>query len=131
MNELKYKSSFNSASADLLIEKTYYASSIHCSYYSSLQLAKHILLNTYQIKESTFNSYPEGSHEFIKNEISKKISSELKDRQESANFNTLFSLLKKIRKEADYSEIQIDISKANNSVKLSKDLNRILNRFSK
>jgi hypothetical protein len=131
MNELKYKSSFNSASADLLIEKTYYASSVHCSYYSCLQLAKHILLNTYQIKESTFNSYPEGSHEFIKNEISKRISTELNDRKESANFNSLFSLLKKIRKEADYSEIQIDISKANYSVKLSKDLNRILNRFSK
>ena len=70
MSYLLNKSEFNRESAVLLIDNTFYSSSVHCSYYSVFQRMKHeykkvenINDEEYRVRESQNNRV--SSHKFL------------------------------------------------------------------
>ncbi len=120
MSDLKNKSVINRASADLLHKNYLYPSVVHCAYYSCIQLMKHILIITLKKTElelaSESRNSNEGSHELMIN----LINGHLKDNKGDWKvFNTNINQLKKLRVKADYENVSIDISKSNDSMKLS------------
>jgi len=108
---LKTKSECNILAAKLLVQNTYYTSSVHCYYYAILQLMKHIILHCFtQIEIENFkqanNNRNSSSHRLIFEQIVPKMSNIDKFR-----FTNKFEKLKKMRKESDYEEIEINSDK--------------------
>ena len=134
MDALKNKSDFNFQAATILIDKCCYAPSVHCSYYAMLQYAKHTLMHKFGINESDFdpdknNVKGIGTHSFIRNESAEKIKNQLIDKKTAADFSSDFGTLKRLRIEADYKNVEIDIAKARKSFEISKKLKLILQKL--
>ena len=79
MSELKKKSDSNMMSAQYLIDRGNFAPSIHCSYYSCVQLMLHILRSEYNkteddvVSESQQGSQDEGGfHNWLINFINRQ-----------------------------------------------------------
>lgn len=129
MSNLKNKSEINFDAAELLHKQSLYPSVIHCSYYSCIQLMKHIWLykmnKTEQDLEIITKSSTEGSHEVLINQTGGFMKSKSIDFR---TFNNLIGQLKKLRVNADYKDIQIDSSVSNNSITLSKNSLLILKK---
>lgn len=127
MSHFKNKSELNRAAADLLQRSNYYPSVIHCAYYSCVQLMKHILIVTLGIAEIELNNETrnstKGSHEIIINRIIIYLKNNSKDWR---TFNSKINQLKKLRVDADYTDISIDSSKGSNSIQLSDEVSRLL-----
>ena len=127
MGHLKNKSEINLDAADFLQRKGSYPSVVHCAYYSCFQLMKHIWLTNMGKSEEDLkilNEKPrEGSHNALINQLKKFLTKKSLD---SRTFNTEINQLKKLRIEADYGDIQIDSSKSNNLILLSKSTQKIL-----
>ncbi|TDQ06243.1 hypothetical protein [Pedobacter metabolipauper] len=125
---LSQKSEMNYASAGHLQKLTYYCSVVHCSYYSSVQLMKHILLNKIGKTEAEIKSESSstsgGSHVYMINETFNYL--KLKNNKDLALFYNNINNLKKLRVEADYGEITIDHDKGKSSIHLSDEINKIL-----
>lgn len=120
MSQLKNKSELNRAAADFLQKQSYFPSVIHCTYYSCVQLMKHILIFTLgkteaEIQNEVRNSNS-GSHEVMINNINYHLKSTNKDWK---TFNTNIIQLKRLRVIADYENTQIDFGKGNDSIRLS------------
>ena len=116
--------------AELLHKNSLYASVVHCSYYSSFQMMKHLWLvkmgkTEDELRTANLNTN-EGSHEVLINKIIVylKNSTSLNHRE----FHSKIGQLKKLRKKADYDNIQIDISLSNESINLSKASSGILKK---
>ncbi|PJC62847.1 MAG: hypothetical protein CO022_02365 [Flavobacteriales bacterium CG_4_9_14_0_2_um_filter_32_27] len=106
---LKKKSESSIGAAKALNEINYYSSSVHCSYYSCLQLIKHILLHKYKKSEDELRNEQEKSgkpsHEYLINSILIKIRD-----VSPINFRDVsreLPALKMARIDADYKEIEI------------------------
>jgi hypothetical protein len=117
MSYLKQKSNFNFDAAEVLQDKSLYAPSVHCSYYSCFQLMKVIIFDflniTYDQLESDIINSEFSSHVYIINQISNEIRGYSKT--EHAEFKRNITQLKKMRMKSDYDDIQItstDSSKA-------------------
>lgn len=110
MDQLKQKSEFNLLAAELLLRENLYAPSVHCSYYSCLQLIKFSIKDFFEVDYSELSSNiassKKNSHsymiEFVKNEIRGKI-----DRQRERDFSRNIKDLKQFREESDYDDIEI------------------------
>ena len=123
---LKSKSEFNIASAELLIESTYYAPSVHCSYYGAYQFSKTVLNKlglTYDNLNSLAqsNSTVTGSHNILINEISKKYE-EKTNKLDARELKNSFKLLKAYRHMSDYDNIAVDSTKSNEALRISKEI---------
>jgi hypothetical protein len=120
ISQLSNKSEINKAAAELLQDKSYYPSVVHCAYYSCIQLMKHILLFTLNKTEAEIanevRNSGEGSHEIMINNINGHLRSNNKDWK---TFNSSINQLKRLRVNADYENIQIDSTKGSNSILLS------------
>jgi len=129
MSNLKNKSELNFAAAELLHKQSYYPSVVHCSYYSCIQLMKHIWLHkmnkTEQDLETLTRTSTDGSHEVLINQTGGFMKNKAIDFR---TFNNVIGQLKKLRVNADYKDIQIDSSISNNSITLSKDSLLILKK---
>jgi len=114
MSKLRQKSEFNIEAAKLLIRGTYYASSIHCSYYSCLQLLKYSIKEFFDIDYEKLSvlisTSGMGTHQFIidyvVNEIKRNLSFE-----DSRMFSRAIKDLKQYRIDADYNNIEINMDK--------------------
>lgn len=129
MSVLIAKSDENISSAQLLIDNKCYASSVHCSYYSSVQLVISLLLNkfgyTAEKLETESKSERKGSHVFAKNIIHQK----MKDkgiRFKATEFYREMGELKNKREKADYQEEIIDKDFSESAVKQAHTVNEIL-----
>ncbi|MDR1347307.1 MAG: hypothetical protein LBJ63_02600 [Prevotellaceae bacterium] len=99
MSNLKLKSDENLKVAQILIEKGYYNSSIHCSYYGCFQFMKSILCNNIKIDyEEQDNNNGKDSHDYIFRTLKNKIT----NRTVEKRFRDNFVSLKSKRKKADY-----------------------------
>jgi hypothetical protein len=127
MSYLTNKSDINRAAADLLQTNYYYPSVIHCSYYSCIQLMKHIFLFTLNKSEVDLESEERatttGSHEVLINNITTHLKTNKKDWR---TFNTNINQLKRLRVIADYQDIEIDSRKGNDSIFLSDTVLKLL-----
>ncbi len=131
MSEFENKSSQNIIAAQVLIEEALFAPSIHCSYYSCLQLCKHVLkyiikISDQQIKDELGKPNLK-SHELIREGILDNLKGKLNDK-EYMNFNSTFNSLKRSREMADYTETDIRRELAMESVEKSKSLAAIIKR---
>lgn len=135
MGKLKTKSELNILAAELLMDPhSYYASSVHCSYYGVFQYISSTLNRigiTYEqvsqdIRDSRRTGVrPKNSHEYpielIVNEIEKKsdvfIATELNDK---------ITQLKVFRKCSDYLNEHIDDTKGREAQRLSVEIIRLI-----
>lgn len=121
MGHLKNKSDINFSAAELLHKQSYYPSVVHCAYYSCIQFMKHIWLTEMNKTEEDLRQLnqnsADGSHEVLINEIKKHLTNK---RLDSRVFNSSILQLKRLRVNADYEDIQIDFTKSDNSISLSR-----------
>jgi len=129
MSKLKNKSEMNVGAAEFLHTKCYYPSVIHCAYYSYVQLMKHIWLYSMCKTEDDMvmlnRKSKEGSHEVLINQLRIHLNS---CSLNARDFNNTIGQLKKLRVEADYKDIEIDIAKSEKSIALSKMTLNILRK---
>jgi hypothetical protein len=130
MSYLKNKSEINFASAELLHTKNYYPAVVHCSYYSCIQLMKHIWLHKMNKTEDELSQLNRNSVETSHQVLINQIGSFLKSKNSVAfrDFNNTIGQLKKIRNDADYKDIQIDFAASVSSISLSKESLNALNK---
>lgn len=133
MSELLKKATKNFDAAELLINNRIYPPSIHCSYYSCLQIILFLIktklvtewtayqdsidasiaLKQLNRKESLHNQYIS----FIKQDIKKK------ELNLSRKFSTDIGILKQNRNDSDYTETPTEDRIAENSLNLAKKIN--------
>lgn len=129
MGILENKSNENHAAGLILINQNHFSSSVHCSYYSCIQLMKHILLfNGEKTEEELYvmqKSTNQNLHEFLINHFIRQLR---QNNVYNIYRNSIGKLaeLKVLRNDSDYKEIRIDETKAilasDLSLKILKDL---------
>jgi uncharacterized protein (UPF0332 family) len=116
MSKLKEKSEFNIAAAELLLEKDYYAPSLHCSYYSCFQLIKFTIKDffgtDYETLSSNISSSKKNTHQYIIDYISNELIN-FTDTKTGRDFKRKIKDLKQFRQESDYDDMEITIEKGN------------------
>lgn len=118
------KAQENFSSAEILISNAYFNSSIHCLYYSFFQHLLYLEESNAE-KKLSVNIKEENSHSIRITKTRNYISS-LSDesKMKAIKFDAEAKYLKNIRKNADYSDIEI-------SEKISKECQRITQRLNK
>ena len=129
MSILENKSNESHAAGLILINQNHFSSSVHCSYYSCIQLMKHLLLlNEGKTEQELFlmqQSANQNLHEFLINYFIRQLRDNNVYTQYRDSIGKL-GQLKVLRNDSDYREIIIDKTKA----KLASDLSlRILKDF--
>jgi len=131
MSNWKLKSKNNIKGAELLIRNSLYSSSVHCSYYSNVQLMLHVLFTDFNKSENEIESESKqssidekGYHNWLKNTITRELIT--RDFMIVRDFNNLFGQLKALRVKGDYKNIIISKNKAVDAVGFSKNINEIL-----
>ena len=130
MSQLKSKSEINFTAAKHLLDTTsYFPTVVHSSYYSCIQLIKHILVYKMGISEQELDNKIQndrrGSHDYMINRIKVHL---IELKLEWRDFDKI-SQLKKLRTEADYKDITIDFSKGRNSVDISLSVLNVLKKI--
>lgn len=131
---LKKKSKDNAEAAKCLVEECfYYAPSVHCSYYSSLQLIRHILYSVYSIQyEDQYyqnsSGMPIDGHKFAIFKICDCLTNNEGISPSIVNKNRqIFLQLQKCRVKADYLNDDITESEAKMALNISNKLNEFFN----
>jgi len=109
---LKKKAEENLKAGKLLFDKAMFNASIHCYYYSCLQLMKFVILDKFGFTIETVDRQTESgnSHNWIINKI-KELYLEKYDYSYSRIFSKDIKRLKNLRKDADYNLVEIDKDK--------------------
>ena len=107
-------------SAELLIQESHYAPSVHCSYYSVFQLMKCKYVAKLGITSDDYNEQSPsiGSHVFLLNSLSSFISGV----RETRDFKRKVVDLKTLRKQSDYDDIHIGTEISSDALRKAKDL---------
>lgn len=126
MSALICKSKENMLASGILIENKCYASSVHCSYYSSFQLMLHLLLSEYSFTQETIRKQgTKGTHIFASEKIRREIDNKNK-RSKSLEFHREIGMLKNKRVQADYRETEINAEFSNDAMHQAIKINNIL-----
>ena len=135
---LRSKSEENTKSANLAIQGTHYASSIHCSYYACLQLMGHIQRSDFGMTdaevENEQDSTQGSSHILLISKFEEKLflSPKLQNNQRrelTKWFKKLIGDLKEKRKKADYKNVKIEKYEAKECLKMSDEIIEFLTKF--
>ncbi len=131
MSNWKIKSEKNIRGAGLLIKNSFPSASVHCSYYSTIQLMLHILLIDFNKSEDEIENEAKldskdenGYHNWLKNLITRELVK--RDFMIIRDYNNFFGKLKSLRIRADYKNIIITENRALDALDLSKKINTIL-----
>jgi uncharacterized protein (UPF0332 family) len=124
---LEQKSLFNQSGAELLIEKGYYAPSVHCSYYSVFQKLICIVLLKRNISHDDLDDEIEkvdkGSHNYVLDQFCNFIS----DYEKQRLLKRKIKDLKQYRADSDYGNIEIDYMVGSSAFELSKEIIKEIN----
>jgi len=130
-SHLTNKSGILKDAEKILNDKCLYAAVPHCSYYSCLQLMKHIWIhtlgNTEVELESQCSIAKTGSHKVLINNIGSYIKE--KNTEDFRKFNPKISQLKRLRIDSDYKDILCDSSMSAKSMHLSNEIIPILKKY--
>ena len=130
MKILLNKSNENLEASIFLKDEEFYSSSIHCAYYSCIQLMRYIIFNIHNIDEEEFDNNQNitniGSHNYLLNEI---ISHLQYDKIDIRSLKNTFRNIKELRKNADYKQIKILLVDCNNAYDKANNLNKSLKSF--
>lgn len=126
MSFIKEKSGFNVDSAKELIKLSYFAPSVHCSYYGSFQYMKYALRKckntTYEQIELNSLNYRSGSHSYVIDNILIELRDKIKDKRDFVYINRIIKDLKTFRTNSDYFNVQILLDDAEKSLKFSEEI---------
>lgn len=132
MSALTEKSEINRDAAQKLYDIQYYCSTVHCAYYSCVQLMMHILLYELGYTEATLTTAisndTRGSHEFYINAVTKHLIAKNTNRDERKLFGEEIVNLKKLRTKADYHDEKIGEAQGRHSVTKATDIYKILRK---
>lgn len=116
---------FNIDAAERLIKDNYYAPSVHCSYYSCFQLAKHTINYFFDVDYETqalnVSVLGQGTHQYVLNFISQELI-KFAGAEESRIFKRTFKDLKQFRFESDYENIEISMEKGVKAFEKAKEI---------
>lgn len=129
MRILLDKSQSNIEAAQLLHDEGFYAPSVHCSYYSCIQLMRHVIFNKFNEDEMEFDGRPEvqahGSHNFLISYLRDKIDNPVNGRSFSDNIRRL----KNHRINADYKQMNVLKGDSTTSISLAKATRTMLSNI--
>lgn len=123
MSILKEKSNFNLTAAELLQNNSLYAPSVHCSYFSCLQLIKFAIIENLDVTNDELTKETrerKDSHKYLINKIGNEIRNY--SREEHTIFNRNINDLKKFRVESDYGEIEVTTSQSSKALENAKEI---------
>lgn len=125
MSMLKQKSDFNIFAAEILLTKSCFAPSVHCSYYSCFQLLKYTIKDFFGIDYETLASKISLSEQKTHDYVISYITLELKNLagvEESTKFKRKIKDLKQFRVDSDYEDIEINADKGYLALKKAKEI---------
>lgn len=133
MSKLKQKSEFNFDAALVLIDKSYFAPSVHCSYYGCLQLMKYSIKKYFGIeyadlKTSILASASKNSHVYIINFIYSELYNKI-GVHESRKFKRKINDLKQFRVESDYEDIEINYSYSSKALAKAESIKQDIKKY--
>ncbi len=109
MSQLVKKSKENIAAAKILSKFELFAPSIHCSYYSSVQLSIEIVVNYFGVKETDIiqraKTQKGGTHVYTSNLIT--IDLEEKNWKSAREYNAKIEGMRRKREHSDYRDIKM------------------------
>jgi hypothetical protein len=112
----------------LMSKKCYYSSVVHCNYYSSFQLMKHVVINKFRISNNQIflnsKNNTQSTHEYLINLMFLNLSRI--NVNEALDFQSSILQLKQLRSEADYEEKITDKNICETSILLNQLINNIL-----
>ncbi len=117
------KANFSEECADMLIQKTYYTQSVHCTYYRVIQFFSHLLF----VKEKGNNEkdyYPVPQNQPFHITILKKIENMVPNPKDKRIIKNTFKDLKEFRIKADYRP---ELISYNEALKAISKADRIIN----
>lgn len=128
MPNMKLKSDENLQAGNILVTSDMFSTSIHCYYYSALQLSMHILCNYHGLDYTKQNNESKGrdSHHYTIESTASFLGKE--NIFYKVDYNKYIGILKMLRKRADYSDSLIvdnDIRRAQNAIRDLKNLLQI------
>ena len=125
MSKIKQKSEFNISASEELLRMTYYAPSVHCSYYSCFQLLKYTINVFFGVDYNTqaVNTSAAGqkTHQYVLNYITRELN-KLVSLKESRDFKKKYKDLKQFRIDSDYENIEIDSEKGFSALRKAKEI---------
>lgn len=129
MANMKDKSVENLLSAELLVTNNKLSSSIHCYYYSVLQISKYILNNfchtDYTTQKAAAKRYEHGSHNYVISTTGENIRSK-KGAKQCSDYYSQINKLKLYRERADYDSEKIGSNFVNKSKKECDSIHTLL-----
>ncbi len=138
MSHLKTKANINDTASAFLYEKGLYAPTVHCAYYSCVQLMLYLLTTKIYQNRAEFDCKSNelkietklGSHERMINLFTSYLRNNKKDGgdREWKDFNTEINQLKKLRTDSDYGDNETLKPDGENSMKLSESVIKLLKR---
>ena len=119
---MRKKSEENIASAVLLMNNSFFTSSVHCSYYAGFQFTKYVLADFFGIgyEKQEKESKGKDSHFYVQSEMEKRFKDT--ERLNFIDYNKYFNKLKKFRKKADYSQDLINKEEAGSACSCAEKL---------
>lgn len=111
-------------SANKLKSDSLYGSSVHCAYYSCVQLSKHVLVNVLS-KTDEIERNRGSFHRFFIETIRQELSN--KNRFRSLDFQKKIANLKALREQADYTDEHITSDRSKQAIEDALFVNNILN----
>lgn len=130
MSRLREKSNINYESAQLLIDKSYYAPSVHCAYYSVFQLLKYTLSffsgDSYdEISQKISLARYQGSHKYIITEILKYVKND--NREDYRKIKRKLTDLKHFREQSDYDDVEVTFDNSRKSYLFATEIREYIN----
>ena len=130
MSSLKDKSDINIDAAEILFNKSLFAPSVHCSYYSCFQLLVYTYIRKLKIDCKTFSQNvavsKQNTHSYVTFFMEQELN-KLPDRKESRSIIRKFKDLKQFRVESDYYEINVDVDKGDSALRIAKEIRYFIN----
>ena len=128
MSHLLAKSEQNKTAASFLIDKSCYASSVHCGYYSCIQLIIHILQTDYseeyEASSDIYRKNRKGLHVSYIDLISDCV--QPRERRKKRDLKNKLLELRSLRVDSDYKEEEIDEFKANKARERADEIHKLI-----
>jgi uncharacterized protein (UPF0332 family) len=130
MSYLKAKSEFNKSAAELLYDNNLYAPSVHCAYYSCLQLIKFLVKDfmniDYPDQKIESDQLKQNSHEYVIRKLLNEVHG--LSRFDYIDLRRNIYDLKSFREISDYENQIVDIDLSKKSINKANDIRSYLIR---
>jgi uncharacterized protein (UPF0332 family) len=130
MSYLKAKSEFNKSAAELLYDNNLYAPSVHCAYYSCLQLIKFLVKDfmnvDYPDQKIESDYLKQNSHEYVIGKLLNEVHG--LNRFDYIDLRRNIYDLKSFREISDYENQIVDIDLSKKSIDKANDIRSYLIR---